>query len=149
MKSGGYDSERPDEGQIIMNSAAEALEKGKGKVRLTTGNGDLDALIGSVEEGLAYLFYGDREILEALVHGLLVNCVLPHEKGGFGAKGTIRLPKNARECKRTLKRWRAYAEALGKKFWDLAGERTGDPKTQDRVVADLWRRYRRWSGERR
>ncbi|MCP8308408.1 MAG: hypothetical protein H3Z54_06900 [archaeon] len=72
---------------IIMKTAAEALEEEREKLRLTTGSGDLDSLIGGIEEGLFYLFYGEQEILDALIHRLIVNCVLPKDRGGFEAKG--------------------------------------------------------------
>jgi len=70
-----------------MKTAAEALEEEREKLRLTTGSGDLDSLIGGIEEGLFYLFYGEQEILDALIHRLIVNCVLPKDRGGFEAKG--------------------------------------------------------------
>jgi RecA/RadA recombinase len=70
-----------------MKTAAEALEEEREKLRLTTGSSDLDSLIGGIEEGLFYLFYGEQEILDALIHRLIVNCVLPKNKGGFEAKG--------------------------------------------------------------
>ncbi|NWG08809.1 MAG: hypothetical protein HXX80_00595 [Nitrososphaerales archaeon] len=72
---------------IVMKTAAEALDETRNKLRLTTGSSDLDGLIGGVEEGLFYLFYGEREILDALIHRLIVNCVLPKGRGGFEAKG--------------------------------------------------------------
>jgi hypothetical protein len=43
---------------------------------MTTGSANFDSLIDSVQEGQCYLFYGSKKILEGLVHGLLVNCVL-------------------------------------------------------------------------
>jgi len=73
--------------QIVMKTAAEALEEGKNKLRLTTGSSDLDSLIGGIEEGLFYLFYGEQEILDAFIHRLIVNCVSPKDRGGFEAKG--------------------------------------------------------------
>lgn len=73
--------------QILMKTAAEVLDEEKSRLRLTTGSGDLDSFIGGIEEGLFYLFYGEQEILDSLIHRLLVNCVLQQEKGGFEAKG--------------------------------------------------------------
>lgn len=72
---------------IVMKTAAEALEEERSKLKMTTGNGDLDSLIGGIEEGLFYLFYGEQEILDGLIHRLIVNCVVPREQGGFQAKG--------------------------------------------------------------
>lgn len=69
-----------------MKTAAEALDDIRNRLRLTTGSSDLDSLIGGIEEGLFYLFYGEQEILDALIHRLIVNCVLPKNRGGFEAK---------------------------------------------------------------
>ncbi|MBO3803123.1 MAG: hypothetical protein JTT11_04510 [Candidatus Brockarchaeota archaeon] len=73
--------------EAAFESAARALEEEAERPRATTGNGELDALIGGVELGRSYLFYGDsQEALDGIVHGLLANSVLPAGKGGFGAK---------------------------------------------------------------
>jgi hypothetical protein len=52
---------------------------------LTLNPAELDSLIDSIQDGQFYLFYGkNKAILEGLIHGLLVNCVLPvREKHGF------------------------------------------------------------------
>lgn len=51
---------------------------------MTTGSANLDSLIDSIQEGQSYLFYGsNKAVLDGLVHGLLVNCVLPKQKHGF------------------------------------------------------------------
>ena len=53
---------------------------------MTTGSANLDSLIDSIQEGQFYLFYGSNKLLlDGLVHGLLVNCVLPKQKHGFGS----------------------------------------------------------------
>jgi RecA/RadA recombinase len=53
-------------------------------LKMTTGSADLDSLIDSIQEGQFYLFYGSNKLLlDGLVHGLLVNCVLPRQKYGF------------------------------------------------------------------
>jgi len=70
---------------VEMRRAAEALYEEK--LKMSTGNPDLDSLIGGVEEGLFYLFYGEQQILDTLIHRLIVNCVLPRDRGGFQAKG--------------------------------------------------------------
>jgi len=72
--------------QIVMKTAAEGLEEERNRLRLTTGSGDLDGLLGGIEEGSFYLFYGEQEILDAIIHRLIVNSVLPREKGGFESK---------------------------------------------------------------
>jgi hypothetical protein len=51
---------------------------------MTTGSANLDSLIDSIQEGQFYLFYGSNKVvLNGLLHGLLVNCVLPKQKHGF------------------------------------------------------------------
>ncbi|MCP8319131.1 MAG: hypothetical protein L6N95_04810 [Candidatus Methylarchaceae archaeon HK01B] len=72
--------------QIVMKTAADGLEEERNKLRLTTGSGDLDGLVGGIEEGLFYIFYGEQEILDILIHKLIVNSILPREKGGFEAR---------------------------------------------------------------
>ncbi|MGA9154112.1 MAG: hypothetical protein WBZ36_26315, partial [Candidatus Nitrosopolaris sp.] len=73
-------------------TALEHFNGYRSMLRMTTGSANLDSLIDSVQvlyandlinEGQCYLFYGSKKILEGLVHGLLVNCVLPREKHGF------------------------------------------------------------------
>ena len=70
----------------MMKTAAESLEEERNKLRLTTGSGDLDSLIGGVDEGRFYLFYGEQEILDLLIFKLIVNSSLQREKGGFEAR---------------------------------------------------------------
>jgi RecA/RadA recombinase len=51
---------------------------------MTTGSAALDSLIDSIQEGQFYLIYGNnRAILDGLVHGLLVNCILSKREHGF------------------------------------------------------------------
>jgi hypothetical protein len=53
-------------------------------LKMTTGSANLDSLIDSIQERQFYLFYGsNKAVLEGLVHGLLVNGVLPTQKHGF------------------------------------------------------------------
>ncbi len=73
--------------EIRVKTAAEALEEAKVRPKLTTGYGDLDGLTGGIEEGRFYLFYGrDTGVLDQLIHRILVNCILPEEKGGLDGK---------------------------------------------------------------
>ncbi|MBO3810201.1 MAG: hypothetical protein FGF50_11510, partial [Candidatus Brockarchaeota archaeon] len=67
---------------------SEVFEEKMGVPRLTTGNADLDSLIGGgIEQGLFYLFYGDEESgVDLLVHQILVNSLLPTERFGLGGK---------------------------------------------------------------
>lgn len=70
-----------------MRSAAEALLEERDRPRLTTGCGDLDSLIDGIRQGQFYLFYGnDQEVLDILVHRILVNSILPTDRGGFDAQ---------------------------------------------------------------
>jgi hypothetical protein len=57
----------------------------RNKLKMTTGSANLDSLVDSIQEGQFYLFYGSNmAILDGLVYGLLVNCVLPvRKKYGF------------------------------------------------------------------
>ncbi|MEE8571177.1 MAG: hypothetical protein V3S97_09335 [Candidatus Bathyarchaeia archaeon] len=73
--------------EITMQTATEALKENRGKLKLTTGQGDLDSLIGGIKQGDFYLFYSsDQKILDHLLHRILVNCILPIEQGGFDSK---------------------------------------------------------------
>ena len=55
----------------------------RSSLKMTTGSANLDSLIDSIQEGQCYLFYSTNKILDGLVHGLLVNCILPTQKHGF------------------------------------------------------------------
>jgi RecA/RadA recombinase len=67
-----------------MQSAFDHFNEHRNTLKMTTGSAELDSLIDSIQEGHFYLFYGkNKAILDGLVHGLLVNCVLPVRKHGF------------------------------------------------------------------
>lgn len=72
--------------------------------RLTTGNADLDSLIGGgIERGLFYLFYGDEESgVDTLIHRILVNSLLPSDKLGWDGKCVYMYCGNYRREKITL-----------------------------------------------
>jgi hypothetical protein len=73
--------------EIAMKTAFEALQEDRNRLKLTTGSGDLDSLIDGVMQGQLYLFYSnDQNLLDLLVHRVLINCVLPVEEGGFNSK---------------------------------------------------------------
>ncbi len=73
--------------EIGVKTAAEALEEARARPKLATGYGGLDGLIGGIEEGKFYVFYGrDAVVLDLLIHRVLVNCVLPEEEGGLDGK---------------------------------------------------------------
>ena len=68
-----------------MQTAYDHFNEHRNTLRMTTGSANLDSLIDSIQEGQFYLFYGsNKAILDGLVHGLLINCVLPiRERHGF------------------------------------------------------------------
>jgi Rad51 protein len=67
-----------------MQSAFHHFNEHRNTLKMTTGSADLDSLIDNIQEGQFYLFYGkNKPILDGLVYGLLVNCVLPVREHGF------------------------------------------------------------------
>lgn len=65
-------------------TAYEHFNEYRSILKMTTGSANLDSLIDSIQEGQFYLFYGSNKVvLNGLLHGLLVNCVLPKQKHGF------------------------------------------------------------------
>jgi RecA/RadA recombinase len=65
-------------------TAYEHFNEHRSILKMTTGSANLDSLIDSIQEGQFYLFYGSNNaVLDGLVYGLLVNCVLPKQKHGF------------------------------------------------------------------
>jgi len=73
-------------------------------LRLTTGNDDLDSLLGGgIEPGHFYLFYGNSKSgVDFLIHQVLVNCLLPKKEGGFDGKSVYSNCGNYREEKTLL-----------------------------------------------
>lgn len=65
----------------LFRSASEFLREKRLQPKLSTGYHQLDELIGGVEKGSAYLFYGDEELVGLLVHRLMVNSTLSHFDG--------------------------------------------------------------------
>jgi hypothetical protein len=69
-------------------TAYEHFNEHRNTLKMTTGSANLDSLIDSIQEGQFYLFYGSsKAVLDGLVYGLLVNCVLPKQKHGFESMG--------------------------------------------------------------
>jgi hypothetical protein len=67
-----------------MQSAFDHFNEHRNTLKMTTGSAELDSLIDSIQEGQFYLFFGkNKQILDGLVHGLLVNCVRPVREHGF------------------------------------------------------------------
>jgi RecA/RadA recombinase len=64
-------------------TALEHFNSSRSMLKMTTGSANLDSLTDSIQEGQCYLFYGSKTVLDGLIHGLLVNCVLRREKHGF------------------------------------------------------------------
>lgn len=85
-------------------SGFEILGERLSMSRMTTGNADLDLLLGGgIEPGQFYLFVGDSESgVDALIHQLLVNALLPPERYGFGGKSVYANCGNYREERTTL-----------------------------------------------
>jgi len=67
---------------IQIKSALEEYNEG-GRLKMSTGSGELDSLIDGIEEGLFYLFYGHNLPLDSIAHRLMVNCVLSKLEHGF------------------------------------------------------------------
>lgn len=63
--------------------ALSLLQRRTGRHPLSTGSPDLDHLIGGVEPGIFYLFYGSEVdgLPDRLLHRLLVNAVKPRPQG--------------------------------------------------------------------
>lgn len=79
-----YLSKAPSPSITQMQTAFEHFNEQRNALKMTTGSPDLDSLIDSIHAGQFYLFYGqNRAILDGLVHGLLVNCILPTKEHGF------------------------------------------------------------------
>ncbi|MEM1582547.1 MAG: hypothetical protein QXK89_08580 [Candidatus Bathyarchaeia archaeon] len=68
--------------------ASKVLEEKLSLPKLTTGNANLDALLGGgIKQGLFYLFYGDEDSgVDLLIHQILVNSLPPKEEFGLGGK---------------------------------------------------------------
>src|SRR5215469_8091991 len=65
-------------------TAYEHYNEHRTTLKMTTGSANLDSLIDSIQEGQFYLFYGNNKtVLDGLVHGQLVNCVLPRQNHGL------------------------------------------------------------------
>lgn len=65
-------------------TALEYFDDHRNTLKMTTGSANLDSLTDSIQEGQCYIFYGsNKAILDGLVYGLLVNCVLPRRNHGF------------------------------------------------------------------
>lgn len=73
---------------LELKRGIELLNERSDMVRLTTGNADLDSLLGGgIEPGNFYLFYGSEDSgVGLLIHRLIVNCLLPKQRYGFDGK---------------------------------------------------------------
>ena len=86
-----------DGGSILINgkedadnpfkTASEVLQTRLEQPHLATGSPTLDGLLGGVEPGGFYLFYGtDGGAADSLIHRLLVNSLRPSAQGGLDGK---------------------------------------------------------------
>jgi len=73
---------------LELKRGIDLLNERSDMVRLTTGNADLDSLLGGgVEPGNFYLFYGSEDSgIDLLIHRLVVNCLLQEQRYGFDGK---------------------------------------------------------------
>ena len=100
------------------SNALELLMSKQEEPMLTTGSADLDFLLGGgIRPRTFYLFYGDGESgVDALIHQILINALLPPEKGGLGGKAIYLNCGNYREGRTTLDvgrlAWLAKASGL-------------------------------------
>ena len=67
-------------------NALDILRQEQQRMKMTTGASDLDSLIGGIEEGTSYLFYGDLGVTTVLMHQILVRCVASQKEGGFDSQ---------------------------------------------------------------
>jgi len=100
----------PHRGNTSMQSdkdfvtAFTVLQEKRDEHRLTTGNADLDSLLGGgIQPGAFYLFYGDRESgVDLILHQVLVNTLRPIDKQGFEGEALYLNCGNYREEKTVL-----------------------------------------------
>jgi len=85
------------------SNALEEFQKRKAMARLTTGSSELDDLLGGgLEPGLFYLFYGDEESVDYLIHSLLASSFQSEEDEGYGMRVLYLNCGNYREEKTIL-----------------------------------------------
>jgi DNA repair protein RadA len=74
-----------------MQSALEHYNEHRTTLKMTTGSAELDSLVDAIQEGMFYLYNGNNSVvLDAMVYGFLVNCVLPvKQKHGFESMGVF------------------------------------------------------------
>ena len=66
---------------------------------VSTGSGELDALIGGIAGGVFYLFYGEEELVEELFPRLMVTSLTPRNHNHsprvvYGVCGNYRVERN-------------------------------------------------------
>lgn len=94
-----FERELTDKYQSALDLYCRKLNTGK----LTTGSSLLDSLIGGgVETSTFTLLYGDRRILQILVHKLLVNTLLDTSRGGFASPAVYVCCSNYRKERTVL-----------------------------------------------
>ncbi|MBS7251829.1 MAG: hypothetical protein KIH08_14750 [Candidatus Freyarchaeota archaeon] len=94
-----FEKELTDQYQNALDLYYRNLNAGK----LTTGSSLLDSLLGGgVETSTFTLLYGDRRILQILVHKLLVNSLLDTSRGGFASPAVYVCCSNYRKERTVL-----------------------------------------------
>jgi len=63
----------------------ELLLSSNSEPRLSTGSPELDGLTGGLRNGAFYLFYGEKDLIEALFQHLVANALRPRQRGGLPA----------------------------------------------------------------
>jgi len=64
-----------------------------------------------------------------------------------GIFGPVAFPESDTACRRALRDWQGFRDMLHDEFQNLAAQRTADPQLIVKIIADLWRRYWRWSAK--
>ena len=62
-------------------SGLEMLDRSQIEPQLSTGSPELDQLIGRVQRGLFYFFYGDKSLMETLFQHMTVQALTTNSKG--------------------------------------------------------------------
>ncbi len=62
-------------------SGLELLLSSNEESRLSTGSPELDGLTGGLRNGVFYLFYGEKDLIEALFQHLVANALRPRHRG--------------------------------------------------------------------
>lgn len=117
-------------GFVSINRSSERLDIPEGKVRYRN----------DLFEAHSVIVGRTRFKLE---HELRAKLLMAIVEEGF--IGSISIPRSPAVCEDALKEWTDYRKELDARFQDLVSQRTTDLREQEKILASLWRRYRRWS----